>query len=125
MSGRKNALLKYAIISSGDMSTASITSAVTNIEYLDNIWIQLNFTGTPTGTFAVQVSGDYSQGTGGTVLNAGNWTDLTLSTSPVASGAASTIFIDMNQISAPWIRVVYTKTSGTGTLNAFIGAKML
>lgn len=125
MSSRKNNLLKFPIITAGDMSLSSLTSTVTNIQYLDNVCIQLNFTGTPTGTFEVQVSLDHAQDSNGNVTVAGNWTALTLDPSPSASGSGSTTFIDINQTSAPWIRVVYTKTSGTGTLNAFIGAKVL
>ncbi len=125
MSGRKNALLKFQTITAGDMSLASITSQVTNIQFLDNIGVQLNFTGSPVGTFAVQISADHAQDAEGNVTVAGNWIALTLSPAPVASGSSNSIYIDMQQLSAPWIRVVYTKTSGTGTLNAFICAKMI
>lgn len=122
--GRKNALLKFQTVTSGDMS-GDITSAVTNIQFLDNVGIQLNFAGTPTGNFFVQISADYEQDAQGNVVNAGNWISLTLSPSPVASGSADNIYIDITQISAPWIRVFYDRTSGTGTLNAFITAKMI
>lgn len=122
---RKNNLLKYQNITSGNMALVSITSAVTNIQFLDNIGLQFNFTGTPTGSFQVQVSADYAQDDLGNVQNAGNWIPITLPSSPAASGAAGNIYIDLNQLSAPWLRVVYTKVSGTGTLNAFITAKML
>lgn len=108
--------------------TSTITSSVSNIQNLDNIGIQLNFTGTPNGTFFVQVSADYAQQVMGgvaVVTNAGNWITVTLPTTPVASGSANQIYIDLNQLSAPWIRVQYTNTSGTGTLNAFITAKSL
>lgn len=125
MSGRKNTLPKYQIITSGDMSQATVTSAVTNIEYMDNIGIQLNWTGTAVGTFAVQVSIDHAQDQNGNVSVAGNWIALTLSPSPAAAGASNQIYIDITQTSAPWIRVVYTKGSSTGTLNAFISGKML
>lgn len=122
---RKNNIVKYQIITSGDMSTASLTSAVTNVQFLDNIGIQLNFTGTPTGSFAVQVSADYAQDDYGNVTNTGNWVSLALSPAPSASGAADTAYVDIIQTSAPWIRTVYTRVSGTGTLNAFITAKMI
>lgn len=124
MSGKRNSLLKYQTISSGDMS-GNLTSAVTQIEYLDNIGIQLNFTGTPTGTFSVQVSIDYAQDSLGNVTNIGNWIAVTLSAAATASGSANQIYIDLNELSAPWIRCIYTRTSGSGTLNAFICGKML
>lgn len=125
MSGRKNVLPPYQIISSGDMSQASITSSVTNITYLDNICIQLVFTGSPTGNFAVQGSNTYEQDNNGNVVNAGTWTALDLTPSPAATGSGSNILIDLNQLSFPYIRVVYTKDSGTGTLNATISGKQL
>ena len=107
------------------MSQASITSVATNIQYLDNIGIQLNFTGSPNGTFAVQVSADYQQDPEGSIRVPGNWIPIALPSTPLASGSAGQIYIDLNQLSAPYIRVVYTKTSGTGTLNAFVTGKQV
>lgn len=113
------------IVTAGDMSAATVTSGVADIRIFDNVGMQINFTGTPTGTFAVQGSVDYLADAfnPAVVKNAGNWTALTLSPSPVASGAASTILLDLNQLSFPYIRVVYTKTSGTGTLNVYVSGK--
>lgn len=107
------------------MSAASVTSAVTNIQFLDNIGYQFNFTGTPTGTFVIQVSADYAQDNQGNVTNVGNWIPISFTSPPVASGSPGTIYIDLNELSAPWIQAVYTKTSGTGTLNAYVTGKML
>jgi len=122
---RKSNLLKFQNIVNGDMSQSSITSAVSNIEFLDNIGLQLVFTGTPTGTFSVELSIDYQQDQQGNVINAGTWTPMSFSITPVASGAAGSVYIDINQISAPWMRVKYTKTSGTGTLQGYLTAKMV
>ena len=91
---------------------------------MDNIGIQLDFTGTPTGTFEIQGSADYEQDEFGNVENPGFWIPIgPLSSAPVASGTDGQIFIDVNQISSPWIRVVYNRTSGAGTLNGFITGK--
>lgn len=122
---RKNNLLKFQTITAGNMASATLTSAVTNIQWLDNIGYQFNFSGSPVGTFAIQVSADYAQDDSGNVTNAGNWIAVSLPTPAVASGSAGSLYIDLNQLSAPWIRAVYTKTSGTGTLNAFITAKQI
>ena len=123
MADHRKLTLNYQNIVNGDMSQASIVSAVSSIAYLDNIGVQLSWTGTPTGTFAIQVSADYQQDQNKNVTNVGNWIPLILSPAPAASGAAGTAYIDLNQLSAPWIRVVYTKTSGTGTLQGFINGK--
>lgn len=124
MSGRKNTLRKYQTITNGSMA-GSLTSTVTNIQFLDAIGVQFNFTGTPTGSFQVQVSADYAQDDNGNVQVAGNWVNMTLSPAPVASGSADSIYIDIRSTSAPWMRLVYTRSSGSGTLNAFITAKAI
>lgn len=123
MSGRKNNLQSYQIITAGDMS-ADITSAVTNIQTLDNIGIQLNWTGSPVGVFEVQVSIDYAQDNFGNVINAGHWTPIDFQVGPSTTDG-SPIYLDLNQLSAPWIRTFYDRTSGTGTLSAYITAKMI
>jgi hypothetical protein len=75
--------------------------------------IQLVWTGTPTGTFDIQVSLDHRQDAYGNVTNPGTWSSLTISPSPSSpAGSASNTYIDINQLSAPYVRVVYTKGSG-------------
>lgn len=108
--------------------SANILSAVTSIAHLDNVGLQFNFTGAPVGTFNIQVSADYQEDAQGNVQNAGNWVTLVppaLSSVPVAAGAPDSIYIDLNQLSSAWIRVQYAFTSGSGTLNAFLTAKMV
>jgi hypothetical protein len=135
MSGRKNTLKKFKTIEDGDMSAASITSSVTNIEFLDNIGVQLNFSGGGSGTFQAQVSSDYEVADGGTrVINPGQWVPITLNylsagsiitSTNIPTSAGSPIYLDLNQLSAPNIRIVYTRIAGSGTLNAIITAKMV
>lgn len=124
MSGRKNALIKFQTIVNGDLS-GNLISTVTNIEFQDNIGVQLNFSGDAEGLFSVQVSMDYAQNSQGAVSNAGNWIGLSLDPAPAATGSGGNIYIDLNQLSAPWIRVIYTAASGTGAVNAFICGKMI
>ena len=124
MGASKRILRQFQTIKNGDMSQASLTSSVSNINNLDNVGLQLNWTGSPTGSFAVQVSIDYLQDEFGNVQNAGNWTAISLNPSPVTS-SGSPIYIQLNSISAPWVRVVYTKVSGSGTLQAWISGKSI
>ncbi len=121
---RKSNLLTFQTLASVSM-TANITSSVTNIAYLDNIGVQFNFTGAPVGAFLVQVSADYNEDTQKNVINPGSWTPLTLSPAPTASGSAATIYVDINQLSAPWIRSAYTATSGSGVLSTYVTGKMV
>lgn len=120
---QKGMLQPYQSITDGDMS-GNLTSNVTDIRFMDNISVQLIFTGTPTGTFEVEGSLDYNRPDPTTgVTNPGTWTPITFSTPPVASGAAGDILLDMNQLSFPFIRVVYISTSGSGTLQCWISGK--
>lgn len=92
---------------------------------MDNIGIQANLTGggSMSGTFSVQVSADHAQDTEGNETVAGNW--ITVVTASVTSGAPLLTYFDLNQLSAPWVRLIYTHSSGAGTVNAFITGKML
>lgn len=123
MASRSNRL-KFQTITNGVM-TGDITSRISNIEFCDNIGFQFHFTGTPVGTFQIQVSANYEQDSLGNVTNVGNWIDLVLSGTPVAAGAPDEIYVDVTQISAPWIRAHYTFTSGTGTLQAWVVGKQI
>lgn len=121
----KNQLLSYKI-STAQSLAASGNSAVTNIQFLDNIGIQVNIlSGTPTGSFQVQISADYKQDNNGNVLVAGNWIDLTTAILAVTAGSPAQLYFDLNQLSSPWIRLRYVRTSGTGTADAFITAKQV
>lgn len=116
-------LKPYSVVTNGNMAS-SITSAVTVINQISDVGYDISWTGTPTGSFSVQVSNTYSLNSDGTVNNPGNWTTLTLTGTVAAAGSADNGYIDVEGISAYAIRLVYTSTSGTGTLNAVICAKV-
>lgn len=91
----------------------------------------LSWAGTsPVGTVSVQASNDYAVYPDGTVKNAGTWSTLTLSVngSPVStiaiSGNTGNGLIDLNSCAAYAIRLIYTRTSGSGTMQAVINAKV-
>lgn len=102
---------------------SSITSSAVEIRNQDNIGIQLNWTGTPVGTFAIQISSDHLEDMEGNVQVAGNWVSLPLSPAVAAAGSADSAYIDLNQLSAQYIRIVYTRTSGTGSLTGIVVGK--
>lgn len=123
MSSRKS-LRSFQIFTAASMA-GNLIGTVSNIEFYDNIGVELVFTGTPNGTFSVDLSIDHVQDQNGNVTTAGTWTPITFSNPPVASGAAGSIYLDLNQLSAPWIRVRYTAASSTGTLNGWVCGKSL
>lgn len=103
--------------------TASRTSEVIEIMDQDNVAIQLNWTGAPVGTFSFQISNDYVEDDRGNVLNQGNWITLPLSPAISAAGSPDQALVDLNQMGAAYVRVVFNFTSGSGTLNGFLTAK--
>jgi len=114
----------FPVIVDGDMS-GNIISAVTIIQKLSMISYDISWSGTtPVGAMSVQVSNSYSQNADGSVRNAGNWTTLTLSSPPTVSGNTGNGFIDVDATGAFAMRLVFTRTSGTGTMQATISAKV-
>lgn len=129
----KNILPVYPVfnaITGQDMTgTSALTSLPSEITRKDNIAYEVSWTGTPTGTFAVQGSISYNPGTpqsGGT-YNAGVWTTIAATDQsgnpPVASGAAGQILMNLNELAFPWVRLVYTNASGTGVLTGYVAGK--
>lgn len=107
---------------------SSFNGPPTNINGIPGASYDLVWTGTPTGTFQVQVSNSYQQGPEGEVLNAGSWTTIPSTsftgTYPTPSGSSGFGFIDIVGTEAAWVRLQYTAASGTGTLVAILAAKV-
>lgn len=113
MSSVRNYLAPFKIITNGDMS-GNLTSLVTSIKNTDNVSLYFSWTGTPNGSFSVY---------GNLNNDVVNGVPLTLTPSPVAIGTSGSILINMQQLAFPYIYVVYTKTSGSGTLQVSISGK--
>lgn len=134
---RKNNPIQFPTIVAGAMTgTAVITSAVSSIRFLDNAGYQFSWTGSPSGTFAIQISADHQQDEFGNVTVAGNWvpiiftywnagTSAFVTAASIPASVGSPIYLDLTLLSAPWIRAQYTNSAGTGTLSAFFVAKMV
>ncbi len=124
-------LKPYSVITNGDMSATSITSAVTIMQSISGVSYQLSWSGsTPIGSVALQFSNDYSLNPDGTVNNSGTWTTATInvagfpvSSAPVSGNTGSGV-IDVDRTNTYASRLVYTKASGTGTLQAVIMGKV-
>lgn len=96
--------------SSGAMaSTDVIYSQIIEISRMDNIGLEVTWTGTPTGLFEIMVS------------NSGiNFYALTFN--PVLTqpaGSAGGYAVDVNQLSFKYIMLQYTNTSGSGDLSVY------
>ncbi len=134
---QKNVAQPFPTMSSVAVSsTTTYYSAISSILYQDTVGIELSWTGSPVGTFSVQVSNSYkpqlAQSEGSGAPNNGIWTLVPL-VNPVTSVVSTTlstsigspIFLNLNQLGAAWIQIVYINSSGTGTINAMITAKSL
>jgi hypothetical protein len=120
----------FLVITNGNMS-GNLISLVSVIQNTSMVSYAVSWTGTaPVGTLSVQVSNDYSQNADGTVRNPGTWATIVLNyggvpTSAIPiSGNSGNGFIDVDQIAAYAIRLIYTAASGTGTLQATINGKV-
>lgn len=121
MAIQKNIIDRFQTIASGDMGQATVTSAYTDVRYLDNIGIQIQWTSAnAVGVFTIECSDNYNPITNTT----GTWVALTFSPALTAPASNNGEFlVNVNQCPHAWIRIVYTRTSGTGTLNAWVHAK--
>ena len=92
------------ILTAGDMST-SLTSDIEDMTRKIWIAIQAVYTGSPVGDLTLEASNDKV-----------TWT--TVANSTVAVSGASSAMWNIQNCGYSWLRLVYTRTSGTGSLTA-------
>ena len=124
MGADKN-IAQAKVLDAINMATAGAqASRAMRCALLDNMSFQATWSGaTPVGTLDVQVSNDHQEN-GGVVVNAGTWTSIYDSV-PAVSGNTGSLFLNIAAIAAAFIRVVYTKTSGTGTLSCYFNGRSI
>ncbi len=121
--GRKNAH-SHAMRDSGLVSStlslgASFNTEPSNILFTDNVSIIATWTGTsPVGVLTVQVSNDSSAAPT-------KWETLTLDGTASVSGNSDNGTINLNQLSYAWLRLVYTRGSGVGSMTIDLTSKQL
>lgn len=115
-------LTPFSVMTNASMA-GDITSSVTVITNITQISYQAVWSAgsTPVGTLSVQVSNDYSQNADGTVRNAGSWSTAT---SGSVSGNTGTGFFQLDTTTSHAIRLIYTRASGSGTMNTVIVGKV-
>ena len=108
-----------------DMSVAGAQSTrAMRAALLDNFSVQAVWSGSsPVGTLDIQVSNDHQEN-GGVVVNEGTWTSIYASPQAV-SGSPGNLFLNVAAISAAFVKFVYTKTSGTGTLRLYFNGRSI
>lgn len=108
----------------------SLISSPTILQSLSKIAYQAVWTGTsPVGTISIQGSENYSLNPNGQVNNTGTWTTLTLAyngtlvTSVPVTGNTGDALIDL-ETGIYALRLIYTRTSGTGTITVTTSGKV-
>jgi hypothetical protein len=112
-----------AIVTAGDMS-ATISSLPIAVDKFTACSIQASYTGSPVGTFTVQASNDVGTNPTGNAANVSgiqNWTTVTAYTQAIT--AAGSVLWSFDDLNYAWLRCVYTRTSGSGTLTVRAVAK--
>lgn len=104
-------LFNIPIYNAQDMSLSSI-STIVNIDEAIGYCIQAIYTGAPVGTLQIKGSNDGV-----------NFTNVPGSQFTVAVSAAGSSLISDPSPFYSYVQLIYTFTSGTGTLNANINAK--
>lgn len=126
----KTVLVPAHVLVAQSMATSFNTNAMA-IEQADVVGIQMNYSGSPVGTLALQGSIDHAQDQFGNITNAGNWTSLyvtvngTLTNAIAIPANTSPILIDTSLSSLPYFRLSYTAISGTGSADVYLTSKRL
>ena len=111
------------VITDGDMS-GDIVSLVTigsNISLGSYI---ASWSGaTPVGTLTIEISNDYSENSDGSVRNPGTWAPFPDAVQDVTGNSGTGVF-DFRDNGFYAMRLTYTATSGTGTLQAWFMGKV-
>jgi hypothetical protein len=100
-----------AFSSSGDMSQATLTSATMDCEHMGMLAAECSWAGSsPVGVLQLQGS-----------VSGNNW--FNVGSSVAVSGNTGCSYVSDSNVGYLYARVIYTKTSGTGTIAGFGEAK--
>ena len=113
--GRKNVIKSFKLIDSEDLATSFTTQNV-NVINLDKASIHLSWTGTsPIGAFTVEARNGEDD----------DWFELTLGGGTIdISGDSGDHQLNFFELPFTDIRLIYTATSGIGTIEGFLSAKV-
>ncbi len=115
----------YILVQDGYMgSTDGYTSVGWSVARMEHVSITAAYTGTPSGTLVLQASndrGDKNSANWFAGPDVGNW--VTIANSSVTVTTADTTVWNLSNTGHRWLRVKYTWTASTGTLNVTANAK--
>ena len=113
--------LPYKALAAIDAVVASSASPPIDANQLLYVSVQIVASGAPVGVAKLQCSNDFSTDKiNSTQQVVTNWSDIPSAT--VAVSAAGVFLVPKTDLCYRWIRVVYTKTSGTGAITANVNA---
>ena len=118
-----NAPLTVAGVETADLGAASFNTGPYRLENFS--WFSI--TGTVSGasalngTLKLQASNDLGFDNGATITGVTNWVDLASSSQAITANGS--VQWNYNGAGFRWLRVVYTRTAGSGTLLLRINAK--
>jgi len=98
------------------LATASINGSAIDASQMYQVSFQtVTLDTAAAGTMKIQMSNDPQPAGTYTNFTPTNWSDIPNSTSTVTAGVASPIILSV--VSARWLRVVFTRSAGTLTIN--------
>ena len=110
----KPVILPFKLVDGEDL-TSSFESEPLDIQYMDNIGVQINWDSSDGyGTFNIEVS-----------LDKEIWNALPLSSFIQVNLSPGTAYVDLNQLSAVYLRVAYSRQSGSGFVDVWTTAKII
>lgn len=109
----------FKLFNAADLSQASLTSSVCDLDSMYGYSIQAVFSGDAIGTLSIQASNDPFPVTDLTIGRIVNYT--TVSTLPLT--APGSVLDNIDAAHYKWVRLIYTKTSGSGSITANLHAK--
>lgn len=100
---------------------ASVDSQAVRVLNSDNIGLQFVWTGDPTGTFGISGSNTATLLADGSITG-GTWTAIT-GTYPAPAGAGGNYLVSVTNYPYAFIKVTYTRASGSGAVTVTLVAK--
>lgn len=105
------------IFSNGDLSQATLTSEVCDLNHMYGYALQCTFTGNAVGSVIVQGSCDPTDFN--LTSRIVNWSTVVT----LALGAPGSILYNVDASFYRWVRILYQRTSGSGSITANLNAK--